>query len=132
MFYARFNPTLRTLEYASGGHNPPLLMRTSTGESLLLDQGGGPIMGILPDAQFSNTNVTLQPGDILTLYTDGVTEQENENEEQFSMDRLKNLILSKETDSAATLVSDVTEAVSTFAGTKEQEDDLTLVVAKIL
>ena len=61
-----------------------------------------------------------------------VTEQENENEEQFSIERLKNLILSKETDSAATLVSDVTEAVSTFAGTKEQEDDLTLVVAKIL
>jgi sigma-B regulation protein RsbU (phosphoserine phosphatase) len=131
VFYARVNPSLRTLEYASGGHNPPLLVRTRTQTTLLLDESG-PIVGILPDAQFSDTFVTLESGDILTFYTDGVTEQENENEDQFSIDRLKNLILSKETDSAATLVSDVTEAVSTFAGTKEQEDDLTLVVAKIL
>ncbi|HEY1993611.1 MAG TPA: SpoIIE family protein phosphatase [Edaphobacter sp.] len=131
VFYARVNPSLRTLEYASGGHNPPLLVRTRTQTTLLLEESG-PIVGILPDAQFSDTVITLESGDILTFYTDGVTEQENESEEQFSMDRLKNLILSKETDSAATLVSDVTEAVSTFAGTKEQEDDLTLVVAKIL
>jgi sigma-B regulation protein RsbU (phosphoserine phosphatase) len=131
VFYARVNPSLRTLQYANGGHNPPLLIRTRTQTTLLLDESG-PIVGILPDAQFSDTVVKLESGDILTLYTDGVTEQENENEDQFSIDRLKNLILSKETDSAATLVSDVTEAVSTFAGTKEQEDDLTLVVAKIL
>ena len=131
VFYARVNPSLRTLQYANGGHNPPLLVRTRTQTTLLLEESG-PIVGILPDAQFSDTVVKLESGDILTLYTDGVTEQENENEDQFSIDRLKNLILSKETDSAATLVSDVTEAVSTFAGTKEQEDDLTLVVAKIL
>jgi sigma-B regulation protein RsbU (phosphoserine phosphatase) len=131
VFYARVNPSLRTLEYANGGHNPPLLVRTRTQTTLLLEESG-PIVGILPDAQFSDTVVKLESGDILTLYTDGVTEQENENEDQFSIDRLKNLILSKETDSAASLVSDVTEAVSTFAGTKEQEDDLTLVVAKIL
>jgi sigma-B regulation protein RsbU (phosphoserine phosphatase) len=131
VFYARVNPSLRTLQYANGGHNPPLLVRTRTQTTLLLEESG-PIVGILPDAQFSDTVVKLESGDILTLYTDGVTEQENENEDQFSIDRLKNLILSNETDSAATLVSDVTEAVSTFAGTKEQEDDLTLVVAKIL
>jgi serine phosphatase RsbU (regulator of sigma subunit) len=131
VFYARVNPSLRTLQYANGGHNPPLLVRTRTQTTLLLEESG-PIVGILPDAQFSDTVVKLESGDILTLYTDGVTEQENENEDQFSIDRLKNLILSKENDSAATLVSDVAEAVSTFAGTKEQEDDLTLVVAKIL
>jgi serine phosphatase RsbU (regulator of sigma subunit) len=131
IFYARVNPSLRTLQYANGGHNPPLLVRTRTQTTLLLEESG-PIVGILPDAQFSDTVVKLESGDILTLYTDGVTEQENENEDQFSIDRLKDLILSKEADSAATLVSDVTEAVSTFAGTKEQEDDLTLVVAKIL
>ncbi len=89
-------------------------------------------MGILPNAQFSDTVVTLEPGDILTLFTDGVTEQENMNDEQFSLDRLRDLIVSKESYSAAQLVTDVTEAVSAFAGTKEQEDDLTIVVAKIL
>jgi len=131
MFYARFNPTLRTLEYASGGHNPPLLMRTSAGESLLLEEGG-PIMGLVAGAEFSNTKITLEPGDILTLYTDGVTEQEDENGDEFSLDRLKKVILSKESEPAATMVTDIAEAVSTFAGTREQSDDLTVVVAKLL
>jgi sigma-B regulation protein RsbU (phosphoserine phosphatase) len=131
IFYARFNPSRRTLQYSSGGHNPPLLVRTSTNEIFQLDQSG-PIVGILPDAQFTDTIVPLQPGDILTLFTDGVTEQENQNEEQFSVDRLKNLILTNENDSASALATHITDAVSNFAGTKEQEDDLTLVVAKIL
>ena len=131
IFYARLNPALRTLQYACGGHNPPLLVRPKTGQSLLFGQAG-PIVGILPDAQFADTVVTLEPGDILTLFTDGVTEQENENDEQFSLDRLKHLIVSKESNPAPQLVADVTEAVSTFAGTKEQEDDLTIVIAKIL
>jgi serine phosphatase RsbU (regulator of sigma subunit) len=131
MFYARFNPTLRTLEYASGGHNPPLLLRTSTGESLLLEEGG-PIMGLVAGAEFSNTKITLEPGDILTLYTDGVTEQEDESGDEFSLDRLKKVILSKESEPAASMVTDIAEAVSTFAGSKEQSDDLTVVIAKVL
>jgi len=131
MFYARFNPSLRTLEYASGGHNPPLLLRPKTGESLLLEEAG-PILGILPDAQFTNTLVSLEPGDILTLYTDGVTEQENEAEEEFSLDRLKSLVLSKESEPAAAIITDISEAVSTFAGTTDQSDDLTVVIAKVL
>jgi serine phosphatase RsbU (regulator of sigma subunit) len=131
IFYARFHPSRRVLEYASGGHNPPLLYRPKTGESLLLEESG-PIIGILPDAQFTNTTIDLQPGDILTLFTDGVTEQENETGEEFSMDRLKTIILNNQSQPAATLVANISEAVSQFAGTKDQSDDLTAVVAKIL
>ncbi len=132
MFYARFDQNRRTLQYANGGHNPPLLIRANTSESLFLDQAGGPIMGILSDPQFSDTVITLDQGDILTLFTDGVTEQENEAGEEFSTGRLRDVIVSKETEPASALVAHITEAVSTFAGTKEQADDLTLVVAKIL
>lgn len=131
MFYARFNPTLQTLEYASGGHNPPLLVRASTGETILLEEAG-PIMGILPDAEFANTVIELESGDILTLFTDGVTEQENEVGDEFSLDRLKQIVLSNEKAPAATMVTDIADAVSKFAGTKEQSDDLTTVVAKVL
>ena len=131
IFYARFNPTQRTLQYASGGHNPPLLIRPSTNQIFELDHSG-PIVGILPEVQFTDTIVPLEPGDILTLFTDGVTEQENETETQFSLDRLKQLILSNENDSCAALATHITDAVSTFAGAKEQEDDLTVVIAKIL
>jgi sigma-B regulation protein RsbU (phosphoserine phosphatase) len=131
MFYARFDQANKTLQYANGGHNPPLLLRSSSGQSVELE-AGGPIMGILKDAQFSDTVVALDPGDILTLFTDGVTEQENEAGDEFSIGRLEEVVRNKQTVPAASLVADITEAVSTFAGTKAQADDLTVVVAKIL
>jgi serine phosphatase RsbU (regulator of sigma subunit) len=131
MFYARFDQSRKTLQYANGGHNPPLLVRPKTGETLLLD-AGGPIMGILPQAQFTNTVVTLDRGDILTLFTDGVTEQENEAGDEFSISRLEEVVRSKETEPASALVTRISEAVSTFAGTSKQVDDLTVVVVKVL
>ena len=131
MFYARFDQANKTLEYANGGHNPPLLLRSKNGQTVELE-AGGPIMGILKDAQFSNTTVALDPGDILTLFTDGVTEQENEAGDEFSISRLEDVVTSKQTEPAAALVADITAAVATFAETKAQADDLTVVVVKIL
>jgi sigma-B regulation protein RsbU (phosphoserine phosphatase) len=131
VFYARFDQGRKTLEYANGGHNPPLLVRAKNGGAVELE-AGGPILGILPDPQYSNTVVALNPGDILTLFTDGVTEQENEAGDEFSTSRLKEVVMSRETEPAAALVASITEAVSAFAGTKPQVDDLTVVVVKIL
>ena len=131
MFYARFDQAGKTLQYANGGHNPPLLVRRKNGDALELEQGG-PLLGILTDSQYSNTVLALNEGDILTLFTDGVTEQENEAGEEFSTSRLKEVIVSGETEPASSLVASITQAVSTFAGTKPQVDDLTVVVVKIL
>lgn len=131
MFYARFDQASRTLQYANGGHNPPILVRPKTGETLLLDTGG-PILGILPHVEFSNTVVTLDQGDILTLFTDGVIEQENEAGDEFSVSRLEEIVRNKEAEPASTLVTQISEAVSTFAGAKPQADDLTVVVVKVL
>ena len=130
MFYARFDQPGRTLHYANGGHNPPLLIR-SNGQSLQLEEGG-PILGILKDAEYSNTVVALDQGDILTLFTDGVTEQENEAGDEFSVGRLEEVVRNKETEPAATLVASITDAVSVFAGQTRQADDLTVVVVKVL
>jgi sigma-B regulation protein RsbU (phosphoserine phosphatase) len=131
MFYARFDQARKTLEYANGGHNPPLLLHSKTGKSVQLE-GGGPIMGILPEPQFTNTVVALSQGDILTLFTDGVTEQENEAGDEFSIERLEEVVRNRETEPAASLVANITEAVSAFAGEKAQADDLTVVVVKVL
>ena len=131
MFYARFDQSKKTLQYANGGHNPPLLVRPKTGESLLLD-AGGPILGILPQAQFSNTLVTLDQGDILTLFTDGVIEQENEAGDEFSIDRLEEVVRSKETEPAVSAGHPDLRGRLRFAGGKPQADDLTVVVVKVL
>ena len=131
IFYARFDQSSRTLEYANGGHNPPLIFRARTGACWLLEEAG-PIVGILPDAQFSNTVVPLEQGDFLTFFTDGVTEQENEAAEEFSMDRLRSVVLREQGESASAAVADIAEAVSAYAGGREQADDLTVVVVKVL
>ena len=131
MFYARLNRSSRVLQYASAGHNPPILTRQRTGETLLLDQAG-PILGILPDARFSDTMMTLEADDVLTLFTDGVTEQENDQGEEFAVERLEETIRSAESGSANAIVARVVEAVSTFGGETEQADDLTIVVLKLL
>jgi serine phosphatase RsbU (regulator of sigma subunit) len=131
VFYARLHGASKTLEYASGGHNPPLLVRVKTGDTWLLEEAG-PIVGILPGAEFTNAMVPLESGDILTLFTDGVTEQENAQGEEFSMDRLKSVVLSKVEEPAGTEVNEIANAVSAYAGTTEQADDLTVVVVKVL
>lgn len=131
MFYARFDQGGRTLEYANGGHNPPLLVCSKNGECRFLE-AGGPIMGILPGALFTNSIIPLEQGDILTLFTDGVIEQENEVGEEFSTDRLRDVVRSKDTEPARALVAHITDAVSAFAGASPQVDDLTVVVAKVL
>jgi serine phosphatase RsbU (regulator of sigma subunit) len=131
MFYARFDQARKTLHYANGGHNPPLLVRPKTGQVLPLEEGG-PILGILKDAEYTNTLVMLDPGDILTLFTDGVIEQENEAGDQFSLTRLRDVVISKEAEPAAPLVASIFEAVSAWAENKSQADDQTVVVVKIL
>ena len=132
MFYARLNRVSRVLQYTNAGHNPPLLLRSGSCETQLLDEAGGPILGILSGAQYSDASITLGQGDILTLFTDGVTEQENERGEEFSVERLKEVVCREGADSSADVVAHVSEAVSAFAGETEQADDLTLVVLKVL
>jgi sigma-B regulation protein RsbU (phosphoserine phosphatase) len=106
-------------------------VRSRTGECLLLNEAG-PIVGILPDAQFTNTVVPLEPGDFLTMFTDGVTEQEDEQGEEFSTDRLRQVVLREQGESASAAVAHIAEAVSAYAGAREQADDLTVVVMKVL
>lgn len=130
MFYARFDTTRKVLQYANGGHNPPLFVRLSTGQSWLLEEAG-PIIGILPDARFSDTSVALESGDILAMFTDGVTEQENAAGDEFSMERFKKIVVGDECDSATGLVDSITGAVSAFAGSEDQADDLTVVICKV-
>jgi sigma-B regulation protein RsbU (phosphoserine phosphatase) len=131
IFYARLHAADKMLEYASGGHNPPLLVRTRTGASWWMEEAG-PIVGILQGAEFSNTVVPLERGDVLTLFTDGVTEQENEGGEEFSTDRLRRVVLSTEGEAASAAVAQIADAVSTYAGRTEQADDLTVVMVKVL
>lgn len=132
MFYARLNLKTRVLQYANAGHNPPLLLRAGACGPLFLDGAGGPVLGLLPNAHYADASVTLAQNDLLILFTDGVTEQENDREEEFSVKRLKDIICRQNGASATQVLAHIFEAVSMFAEGAAQTDDLTVVVLKIL
>ena len=131
MFYARFDQSKKTLQYANGGHNPPLLVRPKTGETLLLD-AGGPIMGILPQAQFSNTVVALIKATSSPFLPMASPSRKMRLVMNFRSSVWKKSCAAKKQNQPSALVTQISEAVSTFAGTKQQVDDLTVVVVKVL
>jgi sigma-B regulation protein RsbU (phosphoserine phosphatase) len=130
MFYARFNRITRTLQYTNAGHNPPLFLRAGSCELQQLDKAGGTVLGLLRGADYTETTIALREDDVLTLFTDGITEQENQHGEEFSIERLKEVICLENAASAAQIADHIADAVAKFAGSAEQNDDSTIVVVK--
>jgi sigma-B regulation protein RsbU (phosphoserine phosphatase) len=118
----------RRFTYVNAGHNVGLLYRAATDTFDTLDSTG-PLLGTLENATFKERQVEIRPGDILTLYTDGITESMNAARELFGEDRLKDVIRSRKGGTAAEIVRGIRETVGAFAG-GEPDDDLTLVLLK--
>ena len=128
------DPVARTLTYARAGHNPPRLARGDAVQSL--DRAGGLPLGILDGQAYGQATVTLEPGDLLLLYTDGITEamapsQGTAGRELFGTDRLDALLLrrGRDTDAEACLDT-VRSAVSEFCGCVAPSDDQTLIALR--
>jgi sigma-B regulation protein RsbU (phosphoserine phosphatase) len=114
--------------YSNGGHNPPYLRRSSGEVKSLPCQSGLPL-GVMEDFSYGRDSISLQPGDTLVLYTDGVTEAINKEEEFFSDGRLEDILRNtKNNHSARDLVQSISGAVHDFAVGAVQSDDITLLV----
>ena len=118
----------RRFTYVNAGHNPGILYRAATDTFETLDSTG-PLLGVFETASFKERQAEIRPGDILTLYTDGITESMNAAKDLFGEDRLKDVIRSRKGGSAAEIVRKIRETVGGFTG-GEPDDDLTLVVLK--
>jgi len=118
----------RTLRVASAGHRVPLLLRA--GQVIPINTEGAPL-GASRQAIFAETTVPLQPDDMLVWYTDGLTECENERNEQFSERRLRSICLSAKGGDPRAVRDEITRNVKSFMGTRLPEDDLTFVVGKV-
>jgi serine phosphatase RsbU (regulator of sigma subunit) len=127
-FYGVLDPGTGTLAYASAGHHAPYLVRAS-GEALPLEATGAPL-GLLPAATWDRDTVELTPGDALILYTDGVTDAENERGEFFGEERLASVARAKVGDSALEIRRAIFDSVVEFAGRAERSDDITILVVK--
>jgi sigma-B regulation protein RsbU (phosphoserine phosphatase) len=131
LFFARLDPQNRLLSYASAGHNPPLLYRSSTRESSWL-KPTGPAIGLVDEFGFQCNDVQLSQGDILLLYTDGLVEALNPSQnEQFGYDRLLEVVQQNEGLHATELVQRMRQALNDFTQGALLADDVTLVVCKV-
>jgi sigma-B regulation protein RsbU (phosphoserine phosphatase) len=125
-FYAEWNHCNRTLTYINAGHTTPVLWGSSRGQRL--DEGGVPL-GIFPDSKFSVGNVELQPGDLMAVYSDGVTEAGVRRGEQFGEERLEALVTTHAREPLEEIQGRVLTEVRKWAG-EEPEDDITLLLVR--
>jgi len=128
-FFCVMNAATGDIAFANAGHNPPIIVRAS-GEAEMLDSGGGPVLGILSIASYSENRRQLERGDMLVLYSDGVTEATNINYDEFGEERFIEVLRAHRTEPATAIVAAVTKALSEFAAGAPQADDITLVVAR--
>ena len=124
VFYAVYDPETGKITFANGGHNPPLIIHRD-GSSTVLGQTDGVALGIMPGLDYDDATVPLAPGDILLLYTDGVTEAMNSEHEEFGMERLQEVFRATPPKDAADANQAVFQAVHAFAKGTPQSDDIT-------
>jgi phosphoserine phosphatase RsbU/P len=127
LFFAVYDDASRQFEYANCGHNPPLLLRAS-GEVQHLEPTAS-VIGLSSHWECSTETVTLQPDDVLVIYTDGVTEANDTDDNEFGEDRLAQVVRQHRGADPAQLLVAIQNAVQKFSA-GEQFDDLTLVVAR--
>ncbi len=129
--YAQFNPLTGELVYVNAGHNPPLLLRKAEDRFVELTRTGM-ALGVDESGQFEQLAEQLDPGDLLVLYTDGVTDATDTQEREFGKARFRQVILNQRQATAQEMVTAAQDALREFVGAAPQFDDIAVVVVKRL
>ena len=130
LFYAELDPNNGGLAFLNAGHNPPLIVHTG-GTMEQLASGGLPL-GIMADADFREGRTKLHPGDVLVIYSDGVSEAVNPTGEEFGPTRLYETVARNLDASAAGIRDRIESALTKFCQGTPAADDITLVIVKRL
>ena len=125
---ADYEPETRRLTYSNAGHLPALVIRGE--QTLRCDEGGMPI-GLFEGATYTTGTLSLVPGDLLALYTDGVTEQPAPGGEEFGAGRLADLLRAHRDDPLDAAIQSVLDALDDWRGPVDPHDDVTLVLARV-
>ena len=129
VLYAVYDPETKQLTYSNGGHDSPLIIHAD-GNSTLLPLTRGIALGVMPGLSYNQRTVTLQPGDTVILYTDGVTEAMNAEGEQYGLDHLREMFAGAPPGSSELANKAVFDAVHGFAQGTPQSDDITCLVMR--
>lgn len=132
-FYAQVDEQSRQLRYVNAGHNPPYLLRFAASSALEIEElaTGGTIIGMFPHANYEEASVYLQSGDVLVVFTDGVTEALNPREEEFGEERLKALLRRVAHLPVDEMSTHISRELKDWIDDAAQYDDLTFIVMKV-
>jgi sigma-B regulation protein RsbU (phosphoserine phosphatase) len=132
MFFLEIEPESKTMHWVRAGHEPAILYNAE-GDSFLELAGEGMALGVVEDVDYQQyTHEGWTSGSIAVVGTDGIREAQNVEGEMFGSDRLRESIRKRATESAETIQNGIIEDLKTFQGEAPQEDDITLVVVKLL
>jgi phosphoserine phosphatase RsbU/P len=130
LFCTAYNEKTKRLIYTNAGHPKPYLFQSKNQKVLALDKGGLPV-GMFEGEQYENGQLQLNKGDILVIYTDGLTEARNETGEFYNENRLLEVIQKNIKKTANNLLEMILDSVKTYQGNVQQKDDITIVVLKV-
>jgi phosphoserine phosphatase RsbU/P len=128
LFYAEWSPQEQHLSYVNAGHPAPIVSGCDGGRHLI---EGGPPLGLFPDWKYCVGNATLQPGDLIALYSDGITEAGAQKEKEFGEARLTALIAPDRHKPLAEIQERVLALAREWSA-GEQEDDMTLLLVRVV
>ncbi len=129
VFYGAYEPRTGELIYANGGHNSPLLVHAD-GSSSMLPLTDGIAIGLVPGIGYKQDTVILAPGDVLILYTDGVTEAMNGDYQELGIEPLQEIFAAAPPKSAKEATETVFNAIKEFVGDTPQSDDITCLTVR--
>jgi sigma-B regulation protein RsbU (phosphoserine phosphatase) len=131
-FYAQYEPDLSRLTYVNAGHNPPMLLRQNgSGTEVIRLEAGGPPVGLFAKSAYQSSWLELQGGDLLVLFTDGISEAMNTADEEWGEDRLLESIKKSHEDTPNEMVDAIFQAADEFTLDAPQHDDMTIVTLRV-
>jgi sigma-B regulation protein RsbU (phosphoserine phosphatase) len=128
LFYGLLDTHNHHLTFANAGHDNPMFFNKE--KELQRLKSGGPPLGIVPNFAFEEETILINPGNTLIIYSDGITDAMNSNQELFGEERLMHIIINNQTISSKELIDKIHITINEFIGKTPQMDDMTLIVVK--
>ncbi|MFA4859631.1 SpoIIE family protein phosphatase [Methanoregula sp.] len=130
LFYGVLDPVQRSFTYVNSGHNPPVLIKKNGGKARYLECGDI-ALGVLETVRAESHELTLEPGDLLFMYTDGVTEAFNAEDVEFGEERMVAYLEKNRSCTATAIMEGLLAEIRQFTGEAPQSDDITLLVLRV-
>jgi len=128
LFYGILNPESNEIVFCNAGHNNPFLFSADGNVKEL--KTGGLILGCMPDSEYEEEKISINRNDIIVIFSDGITEAMNENEEEYGEEKLKEFISNHLDEAPEIIIENILSDVKMFVGKAPQWDDMTLLIIK--